>query len=48
MKNQIVLKMFQDHNDDNVALTLRVFNIGKGSYKGDFPEVINHLKEQWV
>ena len=21
MKNQIVLKMFQDHNDDNVALT---------------------------
>jgi hypothetical protein len=33
---------------DNVALTLRVFNLGKGSYKGDFPEVINHLKEQWV
>ena len=21
MKNQIVLKMFQDHNDDNIALT---------------------------
>ena len=33
---------------DNVALTLRVFNLGKGSYKGDFPEVIEHLKEQWL
>ena len=33
---------------DNIALTLRVFNLGKGSYKGDFPEVIEHLKEQWL
>jgi hypothetical protein len=32
---------------DNIALTLRVFNLGKASYKGDFNEVIEHIKEQW-
>ena len=32
---------------DNVVLTLRVFNLGKGSYTGDFNFVIDHIKKCW-
>ena len=31
----------------NVALTLRVFNLGKASYTGDFKSVVNFIKESW-
>ena len=33
---------------DNVALTLRVFNLGKASYTGDFSEVVEIIKESWT
>ena len=32
---------------DNVALTLRVFNLGKASYTGDFSHVVQIIKESW-
>ena len=32
---------------NNVALTLRVFNLGKASYTGDFSEVVQTIKESW-
>ena len=32
---------------NNVALTLRVFNLGKASYTGDFESVIKTIKESW-
>jgi len=32
---------------DNFALTLRIFNLGKGSYTGDFEAVISLIKESW-
>ena len=33
---------------DNLALTLRVFNLGKGSFVGDFASVIKTIKESWA
>jgi len=35
------------YNYGNVALTLRVFNLGKASYTGDFNSVMNFIKEEW-
>ena len=32
---------------DNLALTLRVFNLGKGSFTGDFASIITKIKEGW-
>lgn len=33
---------------DNLALTLRLFNLGKGSFVGDFASVIKTIKESWA
>ncbi len=33
---------------DNLALTLRVFNLGKGSFIGDFSLVIKQIRESWA
>tara|TARA_B100000287_G_C20664874_1_gene791404 strand:- start:2630 stop:3007 length:378 start_codon:yes stop_codon:yes gene_type:complete len=32
---------------DNLALTLRIFNLGKGSFSGDFAGVMKTIKESW-
>ncbi len=32
---------------DNLALTLRLFNLGKGSFVGDFASVVRTIKESW-
>ena len=31
----------------NVALTLRVFNLGKASYDGNFKSVVDFIREEW-
>lgn len=33
--------------NSNVVLTLRLFNLGKGSYSGDFSTIINQIKLEW-
>lgn len=33
---------------DNLALTLRIFNLGKGSFSGDFAGVMKTIKQSWT